>query len=169
MQIQLRLLRNRDGIAINVQAAPIVESFFREMVPGSEPVDVGLIGRYWSSLQEGQPLQAYQLNPDVAKCEGTIPSTGVTWTLSQVGGPLFTGAAKGRITLDDPPPASSINLSMLRLKGISQPGGITFRYHGIIGEDQLEDLTKNLHLAAAQLYNSYLRDFNVTLRVMKED
>ncbi len=170
MQIQIRLRRSRDGITVNVQSAPSVELLFKDMCPEQSLQDAQLLGRYWSPAQSGTTLQVYAINPEISSGNQTIPGTSVFWNLVGVGHPLVSederrGLRNG--SGDDGP--RSINLSLLRLKGISEPGGVTFRYHGILDEEDIEDLAKDLHQASTQFYNLYLRDLDITLRVNKED
>lgn len=170
MQIQIRLQRDRDGLRVNVQAAPAVEELFRSMCPEKDVEAVGLFGRYWSALRPEDQLTVYAFDSEKVQATGTVPGTGIDWSFVTVGQPLTEDRNRGGgLRVKGGPEPGYVNLSMLRLRGISQPGGVSFRYHGIIEEDQAKQLAENLHRASAAFWNRYLREFDITLRVMKED
>lgn len=167
MQIQIRLQRNRNGISVNVQTSPLVEQMFQVASEGKDSVDTALFGRYWSG---SNPLLAYALNPNKIPLTGTLQGSGIQWTLDDLGGTLFNeGSRGGLLRVGGGTIGRTVNLSMLRLKGTSEPGGVTFRYHDIMSEDYMKELTNHLHQCSAAFYGSFLRDVDITLRINKED
>ncbi len=173
MQIQIRLRRNREGISVNVRTAPGVEDLFKYLVPERGIIDVGTVGRYWAPMHKDNPLYAYPIDSERIQARGVLSGSGLNWSLLGLGQPIVGQTTRGnnagltrRPTTDD---NEMVNLSMLRLRGTSNPEGVTFRYHGILGDDQIKQLAEEFHQCSAHFYNMYLRDVDLTLRVSKED
>jgi hypothetical protein len=152
-QIQIRLYRGLRGILVNVQATELVEEFFKNIHPEQPPEPCQRYGRFWSPIREDVPLLAYSIS-DTVLTQPQMSDLNHPYTLQSLGGEWNPQV---------------INLSMLRLQGISEGNGVTFLYHGIFGEGQLQTLAEQLHKAAARFYNSYLTNVDITLRIIKEE
>lgn len=59
--------------------------------------------------------------------------------------------------------ANCLNLSFLRLVGISQPGGVTFHIGGIFGEDVLDTLERAIGLATKEVYSQFMKPIKLTI------
>jgi hypothetical protein len=162
MQIQLRLRRNRDGLLVTVHGAPVVEQFFQNLAGEAPLINVNTVARYWTPIGEGAVLEAYPLSADIS-ATSAVPGEDRFWSLNMLGKPLLSEHT--RLGAKD----LTVNLSVLRLKGISAPSGVSFTYRGLMGEDQMRTLASEFHRAAAHFYNTYLCDVDITLRVNKED
>lgn len=150
------LHRSLIGLTISVKTVPGVEEFMRRL-GGGETVEVNAFGRYWlpewalsiPPLPTGPPLMAYSVVP----LEIMRTDDGPTITIDRLGQPFLH-------TVDR---TEFINLSFLRLVGISEGAGVTFGMKGVYSLDGLRKLKDKLAVAERKFYLEYLRpiDLNV--------
>lgn len=159
-QITIAITRSRNGILFNLEATPQVEEFFStDYHINGDIQPVQLFGRAWSPVGKGE-LNVYPLPGAGLAGNVNCGPFGETIRLDRVGGPL----------VDDPNVGiPSVNLSPLRLVGISKAGGVSFKYEGVFTTPYLQDLLRRWQEASARFYVSLLKPVNLVGRVIKED
>lgn len=144
----------KGGLLITVKTLPRVEEFMQSLGSG-EVVDVGVVGRHWQAIG-GQPLHAY-----IIQNINTHPGDdGSMVSLDKLGSPLL---------LMDPERGEkypTINLSFLRLRGISEGAGVTFGIKGVYSLEEMQRIEKRLTAAQRKFYNDYMRPIDITIQLV---
>lgn len=154
------LSRTALGLQLRVKAHPAVEMFMRGLAdPDAPPVEVSLTDRYWVA-PEGKPaLMAYRLPTPMPSV--TNPSTGgALFQLDKLSRPLLDGERER----DTP-----VNLSFLRLIGISEGMGVAFNIRGVYSLDALRTLQERISEAQRQFYINYIRPINLHVIVSTQE
>ena len=145
--IRIDLRRSPKGLTISMKVHPLVEEFMKNSGDGTLS-DVRKVGRYWLPIgKDPQPLQAYGVSPNMS---GHTFSDGLSYRLTNVGQPLLdvnNGA---------------VNLSILRLAGISDPAGVTFGVPGPVTVSQLRALAQNITRCARHFYVEYMQPIEMS-------
>lgn len=158
-QITIGITRSRKGILFNIEATPQVEEFFSANHEKRGDIQPAVLsGRLWEPTGE-EDLLVYPLPDQALAGSVNLDAFGEAIRLDRVGGVL----------LDDPEVGPCVNLSPLRLVGISKPGGVSFRYEGVFTTPYLQSLLRRWQEASARFYVSLLKPVNLTARVVKED
>lgn len=146
----------KGGLIVSVKTLPRVEEFMQSLGQG-ETVDVGTVGRHWFPIS-GQPLQAYIIQSLNASRKQSDDGSFVT--LDKLGSPLLlTDSERG----DKYP---TVNLSFLRLRGISEGAGVMFGIKGVFSLDELQSFEKHLTAAQRKFYNDYMRPIDITIQLV---
>lgn len=146
--------RTRKGLIFTISGHEALEALFQEWGTG-EVQPVSAHGRFWQPLG-GVSLEVYQLGKDPG-----IHSTpgGVHYSIAKPGCEILYADQTGRQVL---------NLSFLRLIGISQPRGRAFLVSGIYSTEIVESLIKQIPLAVERFHAMYLMPIGVELRMTTE-
>lgn len=158
------LSRTALGLSLRVKAHPALELFMRGLAsPDAPPVEVSLTDRYWVSATK-QPLLAYRLGTPLPSIIN--PATGAPFfTLDRLSRPLLDDTdSEGRSRGDVP-----INLSYLRLIGISEGAGVVFHIRGVYSLDALRTIQEKLVDAQQQFYINYIRPVNLSVIVSTQE
>lgn len=153
------LNRTTHGLKIQCKAHPCVEDFMRS-IGGGEKVDPQVVGRHWVQLA-GQPLMAYVI-PTLASPQNGPPST-----LEALGQPLLLNASTDndgrtlRMPGEKAPKADTINISFLRMVGVSEGIGIAVGVKGVYSTSQLIKLRDQLVTATRAFYIEYLQELDL--------
>lgn len=141
------------GVVMTVAAHPSVEELFKGLTP-DEPMDVINYGRNWIPL-EGHPLNVYMM-PGVL----TGPQGG--YRLDRPGFNLNVG---------DPyeDPSYMMNLSFLRLVGISQGTGVRLGLQGTYNMTSLRDLQQRLSVACRAFYVDHMKPVDLIVGVYTQE
>ncbi len=168
--ISLGLERSTKGLRVSVKAHPRVEEFFKTM-SGGEVKDSQLTDRYWRLSDDHQPLMCYLLPP--------LPFDGFTqgegdYVIDKVGSPLVVnnypggdGGAHpiapggGRYDIGN----NKVNISFLRMVGISEPQGITFYVGGVYSKDAVIKLLEQIGAGLRRFYIDFIRPMNVSVQI----
>lgn len=134
------------GIMINVKAVKGVESFM-EMLGSGRQIDVDVSGRHWRALQS-ETLKVYELNTPL----GTDNGKEVDFQLDRVGYPLIDGDG-------------IVNLSFLRLVGISDGAGVSFGLKGVFSLGELRDTRDKIARMQRQFYINYMRPVDLSIQI----
>ena len=141
----------KGGLRLTVRARPEVEEFIQSLGNGSL-VDVGTVGRYWQALDKGS-LSAYVIQ--------SIPpqqsDDGCMITLDRLWHPLIIPSEGDRYPI--------VNLSFLRLRGISDGIGVTFGVKGVYSFGELCQIRDRVTAASRRFYIEYLRPIDLTVTV----
>jgi hypothetical protein len=163
--IYVDLARSLIGTKVIVRTVAHVEEFVAALGSGDSH-DVQTIGRHWKPLPKGTDLRVYDLDTSRTSWPMTVDQT--TFRLDRPGQPLLDSIAR---PLDDGSGRMSkklqtvVNLSFLRLKGISEPAGVTFGVNGVYTNDELDDLAKHIEDALGKFYRTFLKPYRVVISV----
>lgn len=159
------LSRTALGLSLRVKAHPAVELFMRGLAaPDSPPVEVSLADRYWVPINSKSTLLAYRLGAPMPIVVN--PNTGQPlFTLDRLARPLLDDTdSEGRPRGDVP-----VNLSYLRLIGISEGAGVVFNVRGVYSLDALRNLQDKIAYAQQQFYINYIRPVNLSVIVSTQE
>lgn len=145
-------LNKSDGLILTIQMEPDVEEFMKSLGSGKPLLIDSILGSpgMWKNKQKGEPLLVY----DYAKKTNNF-------NLKSVGTALQTPGQKdgnGGYTKE------SLNISFMRLVGISQPGGVSIIVQEPFGFDDVLTLGNRLK---AEVYN-FLREYVAPIRITIE-
>lgn len=160
--ITATLSRNKFGTSLRIKAIPEVERFMASLSTMGEPVDVRTMGRYWEPLDKDpadpktcKRLMAYrqdfQLDP--------ISAGDLRLNLDALGQPISSK------DMDVDRYRTSLNLSFLRLVGISEGAGVRFGVKGVFSMDELVKLHDQLAQGLRTFYIHYMRPVDLTVHV----
>ena len=167
--IQTVLSRTASGLLVNVWALPRVEDFVRSLGSG-ELIDVQTIGRHWSRPHIRSDSGVLTPNPnklmvyDMSVNLGPLSSSdGTGYIIHRPGYPLNVAAEDGgRISMKGD---EVINLSFLRLAGISEPGGIAFVIRGPNSLENASRLARQIESATGRFYREFMKPFKLVVTV----
>jgi hypothetical protein len=134
-------------------------------VEGAPKISISRLGLDWLSKDT---LKVYDI--PAGELQGVkygIGPSRIAYRVDRVGKPL--------IGMDDSPLSVGgqrvINISFLRLVGISEGNGITFEIRGVLTKDGTRELSDSIGQAARSFYEQYLRDLKMvsTLSIMQAD
>jgi hypothetical protein len=153
--VQATLRRTISGLSISVKAAPAVETFMKSLGSG-ESQDVKHFGRYWDPTEKGGKLEVYSLgiNPGAVATDN-----GSFFRIDMPGTPIIA-QSNG---------VSNINLSFLRLVGISEGAGVMFGIKGVYSLDSLRDMKDHIGIASRKFYLNYLRPIDLTVQISTQE
>lgn len=162
--INVGLIRSTKGLSLTVRTHPHVEDFFRNASVG-EPQDVRGLGRYWAPLDPNANLFAYQVALEPLAIE---LSTGqmLQARFDRVGRLLSEHENEGTKYGGGP---TTINMSFLRLVGISEGTGVTFRLKGVYSDQQVKAYWDAIQSASKRFYMAYLKPINLYLSVVTQE
>ena len=153
--------RNRVGLIIKVKARPDLEEFMKGLAQGQKlPLDA--IGDTWQNFnQDGKPLEFYQM--DNHRFESNR-----IYSVDAVGqAPLIADGRNARnalsIATDD-----VVNLSFLRLVGISNENGVTVGIPGAYSGDYIRRLRGLLPTAVKLFLQDYVVPITINLQVISK-
>lgn len=154
-------LHSKEGVGmfLSVKTHPAVEDFMRSLSTypgGNDPItiDVGVVGRHWVPIG-GNPLIAYNFVEKLRDLDEMDSEDGRAYTLNHIGQPLLVSDPDARRPL--------INLSFLRLRGVSEGSGVTFGIHGVNSLDQLRSTRDQLSSAVRKFYTRYLKPVDLSV------
>lgn len=152
--IQGRLTRSSKGLRLSIKAHPLIEQLLREWST-HEAISVGTLGREWFPSDK-EPFQVWSLNQSLGP---QLFGPALYYRIDQPGTPL--------IKIGDG--MTTINISFLRLIGISEGTGKTFDIKGVYSKDYIHDLGQKLITACKSFYASYLLPVDLHIKVSTEE
>lgn len=150
--IQVIFHRTAAGLSVQVKARPEVEEFMQTL-GGGERVDVESCGRYWTPLTKGQSLLAY-VTASMGRSEGV--------TMEHLGHPLIVqdrNVSGGEL----------VNLSFLKLVGVSDGPGVTFNVQGVYSLEALRKIRDRIAKTSVNFYNEHLRPVDLMAFVSTQE
>ena len=154
--IRTELAWTTQGLLVKVRAHQDVEDFMRSLGTGelTEPKATG--HRYWEP-QKGSELLCYDLSTNL----GILTTeAGAVYRFDRVGYPLLEQTDyKGEV----------INLSFLRLAGISSVSGVTFRIKGIYSLEARNRMRELLGMAQRRFYFSFMKPTRAVVNIVMEN
>lgn len=159
--LTVSLVRSAGGLTVSVKAHPAVEAFMRGLGSG-EHLDVRAAGPYWRTVnRDASPLQVYALTEDVppVRLDG-----GGAAVIARVGQPLLdlTARLDGRSEF-------VVNLSFLRLVGISEGAGVTFAVRGVHTYEALAKMKDMLGEGYKRFYRQYMKPLKMDIVVSTQE
>ena len=180
--VEFTLSRTYVGTRLRVKAHSIVEDFFHQLVDPDNPhVDVRAHGRYWEPVNSfGKVDKSSKLIAYSMIIPGELgDSSGLS--LGLLGGPLSGGLLED-IRGNDLTPAQPsigstyrpfredyINISFLRLVGISEGNGVTFGIKGIHTEPMLRKLKDQLYDEIKKFYVKFMKPIDLTVTMVVQE
>jgi len=172
-QIRIKLYRSfggteaktSAGIIVKVWAQPAVEDFIR-LVGTGELNSTLVFGRYWEPLPPMTDLQVYRWNQDVhtQALSGVISEGNTFYRLDRPGNLL--------IETDTNPysgvPRNIVNLSFLRLAGISNEQGVGFKLRGVHASDTVKNMRDQIGTAVRSFISMFLKPISLKIVVSTE-
>lgn len=161
MCIKSSLKRSSQGLIVSVMAHPRVEEFMQRLAM-EEVVDVVPSGRHWTAL-DGRVLRAY--GPPTVPLDPLRTEDGLSIGIDRLGQPLiefYEDRNTGR-------GEEKLNLSFLRLVGISEGDGVSFLLKSVYSLQGMKKLRDQLQSAQTILYNGYLRPIEFTIATYTQE
>lgn len=150
----VRLSRKGYGVTLSVKAHPLIEEFFRENSHNRyRPIDVW--SNVWASTDDSV-LNIYETGPELS---GPLSHGGTVFRFDRVGMPLA-------LTTEIP---VSVNLSFLRIAGISQPTGVTFAIRGVMSTDAMREIRDHLLKGVSAFYSGHIRPIDFCVSVVTQE
>lgn len=162
--LTMTLIRSSSGLTVSVKAHPRVEEFMRGLGTG-ESVAVKASGPYWLPVGSGaKPLMVYTQTQNVDPVQ---LNSGDVANVNRCGHPMIEAYSspdgsigRGR---------SLVNLSFLRLVGISEGPGITFAVRGVHTYEAVNKMRESLGEAYKQFYRTYMKPIKMDIVVSTQE
>lgn len=149
------------GLSLSIKTHRVVEEFMRQMAGDNQPMEVKTSqGRYWVGLTPERPLLAYRFQEKIPCVEADDADVGC-YSFDHLGYPLSVVNDRFRKPF--------LNLSFLRLVGISEGAGITFGIKGVYSYDSLKTISDDLATASRRFYTRYLKPVDLTVMVSTQE
>lgn len=162
--VRVLLRRTSKGLIVNVQAHPAVEEFFRANADGVT-LDARTVGRYWTnpaSTQEKQlPLMAYDRRASLLDTQQHDSGSN---NFDRLGQQLLEPVL-GRNGLA----SKQVNLSFLRLQGISEPEGVTFILRGVYSTEAVREIKDGIATGVKAFYGAYLKPVEMSVMCLTQE
>jgi hypothetical protein len=146
------------GLIVEAKIHPLVEETIASF-GGGDTVDVRTTGRHWTSGDKNNPLLAYDLTSPAVS--GVLGSGKDLYLLDAPGQPLL---GDGQRTSNE-----VVNLSFLRLKGLSEGAGMKFFVRGVFTLEQVRNIADKVQNASRSFYVSYMKPVGVTIMVSTQE
>lgn len=144
------------GLIVTIWARTEVEDFMRSLGSG-EMLDVQVLERYWQPAgteKQSKKLYVYDLAQDL----GPLASgDGLSPRLDLPGQPLMGEKEKYN--------THTLNISFLRLVGISEPGGVSFAVSGVYSREAIDRLGELIKRATQHFYREFLKPYKLVVGV----
>jgi hypothetical protein len=148
--------RNRIGLIVKIHARRDIEDFASSLSQGRRmPVDA--VGELWQNCNpDDVPLEYYDAD--------TRLENNRLYRLDVIGGPLLIGNDDGRRGNGE----ETVNLSFLRLVGISQESGVVVGFAGAYSNDYAKRANRLLMPALKQFLHDYIVPITFNLHVISK-
>lgn len=151
--ISLGIRRSTRGLIVSARVHPLFEEYFREQA--NEKLLVDEINRQWFPIKDQPALEVWHIIHD----PGVVRGNAASYRINQPGSPLTASDPNGKI----------INLSFLRLVGVSEPNGIQFEVKGAFTLTYIRQLASEIGGAVKQFYTDCLKPIDVTITVNTQE
>lgn len=169
--VRISLIRSARGLRVEVKAHPVVEEFFKMNAihqGQTEPTthQVAVLGRFWQGAAGKGDTTAGLLAYDRVQQLPIVlggDSTDVA-NIDRLGQPLLEphAHASGRR-------AHNVNLSFLRLVGLSEPEGIVFYVRGVHSIDLVRETKDKIAEGVKRFYATYLKPVEMSVVCMTQE
>ena len=156
---QVVVCRSTKGVSLKVKTYPVVEEFAKSLGDGDyQDVKLYSGGRYW------HPISSKALN--IYNYDSKTTKVGLL-TVAHSGGPAFTCQFTQPGPLYDT--SGVLNISFLRLVGVSVGSGVTFGITGVFEMDFLKRMRDQIGAACRQFYINYMRPVDLSVTISAQD
>lgn len=157
--IRTRIRRNHEGLSINIWAHPKVEAFMKAIGTG-DIMEVRAMARYWvgQTGEDAKPLACYHMANDGGLTNIVGRKLGSAYRLDKPG---------DRLLFHDE--YDCINMSFLRLVGISEAEGVTFSVKGVYTTEMVQAIAKKIEDASRALYQEFLKPVDMYVLVSTQE
>ena len=168
--IRISLVRSAKGLLVNVKAHPAVEEFFRANavhVGQTTPttLQTNAIGRHWLPGKKADGEAGLAAYDRVVALPVLLGGDSVDIAnVDRLGQPLLEPHAHGSGRR-----SHSINLSLLRLVGVSDPEGVTFYVRGVHSIDLVREMKVKLGEGVKAFYASYLKPVQMSVVCLTQE
>lgn len=183
IQIETSLRRSAQGLLVTVKASPAVEEFMQRVSEGDTQAVIAS-GRYWLT-EFTDPLSGKKvvINPNNLEAYSLyhpIPNfrsdDGVMASLENIGRPIFeidmNEGSRGRPQLVNRDGSSAgdnvLNLSFIRLVGISNPEGVKFLLKSVISFGSLQRLRDQIQTAQNTFFRNYIKTIEYVVSTISQ-
>lgn len=163
--LNVTLVRSAGGLTVYVKAHPAIEAFVRGLGAG-DVSDVRASGPYWRPAgTEGKPLMIYTMTEQVPN---VILDDGSPVTISRPGQPLLgNNPDEGRIGQGNG--RQMVNLSFLRLVGISEGAGLIFNVRGVHTYEAVNRMREYIGEGYRKFYKQYMKPVKMDIVVSTQE
>lgn len=173
--ILTELQRSGVGLRFNICAHPVIEDFMKAALGTAEPSiqPVEDFGRGWLPARGASKKDLYVYGIPKELSGVFTVRRDVRYRMDRPGQPILIasdGARPARARLDggmDMADAGSssevLNLSFLRLVGISDPGGVSFHIGGVFSEALVDKLEDHLNAALKEVYQQFMKPIRISI------
>lgn len=166
--MQVNLKRNTVGLFVNIKVHPGIEEFARNLGTG-DTQDVRTLGRYWTPTKQPASengLTVYNMGSNPGTVTG---ANGIMFNLDRPGNPLVSNSGVPIPNNRNSQEYPLINLSFLRLQGISDGAGVNFHVRGVYTSDAVKLLAAQVKDALQAFYVTYLKPIDMDVLVMTQE
>ena len=147
--LTVTLIRSASGLTVSVKAHPQVEAFMRGLGEG-QTTDAKAAGPYWRPVGSSpKPLMIYSQNVAV---EPVFLNSGDVVNINHCGQPLLIPYNDG-----NPGKRTMVNLSFLRLVGVSEDAGVTFSVRGVHSFEAVNKMREQIGEGYKRFYQTYMK------------
>lgn len=162
--LTMSLNRGPSGLVIAVKVHPVVEAFIRGLGDGGSS-DVKASGPYWRPVGSGGPILIHNLALDAP---GQIQlESGEYAYINKPGQPILD--PHGAVDINTGKHRPGINLSFLRIAGVSEGAGVTFSVRGVHSYEALTKMREKIGEAYRGLYRAYMKPIQMDIVVSTQE
>ena len=154
---RINIQRGKDGLKISVWAHPSIEAVMRDLAGEYGRTGVLNYGSHWTSKE-----QAFNVWDFPKEVFASFHRNEPPFTLNYPGGTMLLQDSAGRHN-------HMLNLSFLRLEGISTGAGVTFTVKGVFQEDYINKLRDQIEQASITFYKAVLKPIELTITVTSQE
>jgi hypothetical protein len=148
--VRLDLKRGPKGLTVRTKAHPSLEEMFKAFANG-QTVAPNTHGRTWAPAVDGAKLpSAYDISM-IPGANANMRSPLGFFSLLHLGGELFT------------PANALVNLSFLRLIGISEGDGVAFAVRGVWSLEGVRSMGNMMNAGIKRLYDDFIKPIDVVI------
>jgi hypothetical protein len=154
--ISIGIRRSARGIVLTARVNPIIEAFFQAQ--SGEQIEVDELHREWFPVgKDAESLKIWHIVHD----PGVVRSSGGVYSVNRPGHPLIMAGAS--------PQEKVMNLSFLRLVGVSSENGIKIEIRGAFTLNFIRDLASQTASAVKQFYIDCLKPIDIQVTVSTQE
>lgn len=150
--------RNKVGLILKIKARRDVEDFMRGLADGHRTL-VEAVGDSWYNCNNsGTPLEVY---------DAAVEARNKLYTMNGVGQPLLVIQDPGRLRAANN--EEQVNLSFLKLVGISNSEGVSIGFVGAYSADYVSKVRNALPNVVTQFLRDYLVPITINLQIISRN
>lgn len=147
---EVNFARAKNGLEIHVKTDERIEEFFKSLAYNGEHDDIAMYGREWLPAKLGGDLRVYRY-------EKELSGNRISYTVTRPA----EGIENNR--------EGVLNLSFLRLVGISSPEGVRFVIAGPYSKDYVSRISKQISTEVRNIIREYIVPVAINFRISSQD